>query len=139
MQKRYMPCSPTASIETRPDHLAGPGAMTARLPARLEVSALVRAVNSAGGFAAVVNKGEPEAGTLLVICTENGANRRLFERMPSIDEDRGWALSLTEDAENKQLFDDYLTRRRNQDPDLWIIELDIANGERFIGLPATNG
>ncbi len=113
--------------------------MTARLPARLEVSALVRAVNSAGGFAAVVNKGEPEAGTLLVICTENGANRRLFERMPSIDEDREWTMSQAEDAENKQLFDDYLERRRNQDSDLWIIELDIANGERFIGLPGTNG
>ncbi len=113
--------------------------MTARLPARLEVSALVRAVNAAGGFAVVLNKGEPEAGTLLVICAENGANRRLFERMPSIDEDREWTLSLKEDAENKQVFDDYLTRRLNQDPDLWMIELDIANGERFIGLTGTEG
>lgn len=113
--------------------------MTARLPAKLEVSALVRAVNSAGGFAAVVNKGEPEAGTLLVICAENGANRRLFERMPSIDEDREWSLALVEDAENKQLFDEYLARRRSQDSDLWIVELDIANGERFIGLPGTQG
>ncbi|MFM5895044.1 MAG: DUF1491 family protein [Novosphingobium sp.] len=113
--------------------------MTARLPAKLEVSALVRAVNSAGGFAAVVNKGEPEAGTLLVICTENGTNRRLFERMPSIDEDREWTMSLAEDTENKHFFDDYLERRRSQDPDLWIVELDIANGERFIGLPGTQG
>lgn len=113
--------------------------MTARLPAKLEVSALVRAVNSAGGFAAVVNKGEPEAGTLLVICAENGANRRLFERMPSIDEDREWSLALVEDSENKQLFDEYLARRRSQDRDLWIVELDIANGERFIGLPGTAG
>jgi len=113
--------------------------VTARLPARLEVSALLRAVSAAGGFAAVVNKGEPEAGTLLVICAENGANRRLFERMPSIDEDRGWTLSIVEDAENKQLFDDYLARRKDQDPDLWIIELDIPNGERFIGLAGTEG
>jgi hypothetical protein len=113
--------------------------MTARLPAKLEVSALVRAVNSAGGFAAVVNKGEPEAGTLLVICTENGTKRRLFERMPSIDEDREWTMSLAEDSENKHFFDDYLERRQSQDPDLWIVELDIANGERFIGLPGTQG
>ena len=113
--------------------------MTARLPARLEVSGLVRAVNAAGGFAAVLNIGEPEAGSLLVICAENGANRRLFERMPSIDEDREWTLSLTEDIENKQVFDDYLTRRLIQDSDLWMIELDIANGERFIGLTGTEG
>lgn len=113
--------------------------MTARLPAKLEVSGLLRAVNAAGGFAAVLNKGDPETGTLLVICAENGANRRAFERMPSIDEDREWTMALSEDTENKQLFDDYLERRRNQDPDLWIIELDIANGERFIGLPGTEG
>jgi len=134
-----MPCSPTASIGTPPDLARKSGAVTARLPARLEVSALLRAVSAAGGFAAVVNKGEPEAGTLLVICAENGANRRLFERMPSIDEDRGWTLSIVEDAENKQLFDDYLARRKDQDPDLWIIELDIPNGERFIGLAGTEG
>ena len=113
--------------------------MTARLPARLEVSGLVRAVNAAGGFAAVLNKGEAETGTLLVICAENGANRRAFERMPSIDDDREWILSIAEDTEKKQVFDDYLARRLGQDPDLWIIELDIANGERFIGLTGTEG
>ncbi|MFM5917976.1 MAG: DUF1491 family protein [Novosphingobium sp.] len=113
--------------------------MTSRLPARLEVSALVRAVNAAGGFAVVVNKGEPDAGSVLVICAENGANRRIFERLPSIDEDRKWSVSMIEDTENKHLFKDYLTRRRSQDPDLWIIELDIANGERFIGLAGTEG
>lgn len=86
----------------------------------------------------MVNKGEPEAGTLLVICAEKGANRRAFERMPSLEEGREWSLSFVEDVENKDLFDDYLNRRLRQDPDLWIIELDIANGERFIGLGGTD-
>ncbi|MBV1917442.1 MAG: DUF1491 family protein, partial [Sphingomonadaceae bacterium] len=35
---------------------------------------------------------------------------------------------------NKEEFEGYLQRRQNQDPDLWILELDIAHGERFIGL-----
>ena len=87
----------------------------------------------------VLHKGEREAGTILVVCTENGANRRLFERMPSPDGDRKWTLVQSEDAENKPHFDDYLARRRSQDRDLWIIELDIADGERFIGLAGTNG
>jgi hypothetical protein len=113
--------------------------LTARLPARLEVSGLIRAVMAAGGFAAVLNKGEPEAGSILVICAEKGTNRRVFERMPSIDQDREWTVSLIEDTENKSLFDDYLERRKDQDPDLWIIELDIANGERFIGSSGTLG
>ena len=113
--------------------------MDARLPAHLEVSGLLRSVQAAGGFAMVLHKGEREAGTIVVVCTENGANRRIFERMPSPDGDREWTLVQTEDIENKAGFDEYLTRRTRQDPDLWIIELDIADGERFIGLAGTNG
>ena len=112
--------------------------MTARLPAHLEVSGLLRQVAAAGGFAAVLHKGEREAGTIMVICAENGAARRVFERMPSAEGDRDWALSKSETVESAQFIDDYLTRRQAQDPDLWIIELDIPNGERFIGLAGTN-
>ena len=52
--------------------------MEARLPAHVEVAGLIRAVESAGGFATVIAKGERDAGTLLVICCENDANVRLF-------------------------------------------------------------
>ncbi len=112
--------------------------MAPRLPAHLEVSGLLRQVAAAGGFAAVLHKGEREAGTIVVVCAENGANRRVFERMPSVDGDRTWVLTRSEDAENKKFIDDYLVRRQAQDRDLWTIELDIANGERFIGLGGTN-
>lgn len=82
----------------------------------------------------VLNKGERDGGTILVICAEKGGNRRLFERMPSPEGDRAWRLNRQETPENTQEFDHYLARRQAQDPDLWMIELDIANGERFIGL-----
>jgi hypothetical protein len=108
--------------------------LDARLPAHLEVSGLIRAVEAAGGFAMVLNKGERDGGTILVICAENGGNRRLYERMPSPEGHREWRLSRSEETENKPEFDLYLSRRCSQDPDLWMIELDIANGERFIGL-----
>lgn len=112
--------------------------MASRLPAHLEVSGLLRQVAAAGGFAAVLHKGEREAGTIVVVCAANGANRRVFERMPSVNGDRNWALSQAEASDNKAFIDDYLARRQAQDPDLWIIELDIVNGERFIGLAGTN-
>lgn len=110
-----------------------------RLPAYLEVSGLLRAVQAAGGFATVLHKGERDAGTILVVLTENGGNARLFERLPDPSGDRSWTLSKAEDTENKQEFSEYLSRRGQQDPDLWIVELDIANGERFIGLPPSIG
>lgn len=112
--------------------------MTSRLPANLEVSGLLRQVAAAGGFAAVLHKGEREAGTILVVCAENGANRRIFERMPSAERDRKWTLVQSETTDNAAYLDAYLSRRQAQDPDLWIIELDIANGERFIDLAGTN-
>lgn len=108
--------------------------MDARLPAHLEVAALIRQVQSAGGFATVLAKGEREAGTLLLVLMENGRNARLFERMPQLDGSRNWSCSKQQEAEKEQEFSEYLERRKYQDPDLWIVELDIANGERLIGL-----
>lgn len=105
---------------------------TPRLPAALEVSALVRRVNAEGGFATVVAKGEPDAGTILLILCENGRNQRVFERMPMADGTRGWHCARRLDREEPQAFHDWLERRRSQDPDLWIVELDIAGAERFI-------
>jgi hypothetical protein len=106
--------------------------MDTRLPAHLEVSALLRAAEAAGGFATVLKKGEREGGTILVVLVEKGVNARVYERMPSPDGDRKWTCSKVQDADNPAQFHDYLERRGRQDPDLWMIELDVANGERLI-------
>lgn len=108
--------------------------MDARLPVHLEVSGLIRAVEAAGGFATIIAKGERDAGTILVVCCVNGRSARLFERMPDREGNRQWTLVRSQDPENEKEFSDYLSRRRQQDSDLWIVELDIADGERFIGL-----
>ena len=83
----------------------------------------------------VLSKGERDAGTIMVVVTQSGGNSRAYERMPQLDGTRAWSRSKVQDAENPWEFSEYLTRRGGQDPDLWIVELDIAHGERFIGLP----
>ncbi|RYG33182.1 MAG: DUF1491 family protein [Burkholderiales bacterium] len=108
--------------------------MDARLPAHLEVSGLIRSVQAEGGFATVLSKGDRDAGTILVVVTQNGLHSTAYERMPQLDGTRAWTSRISEDTENKEKFSEFLERRKNQDPDLWIIELDIAHGERFIGL-----
>ena len=113
--------------------------MTPRITAQFEVSALVREVNAAGGFAVVVARGERETGTILVVLTQAGANQRAYERMPDLDGNRHWHCARRADSVTTDSFADYLDRRQKQDRDLWIVELDIANAERFIGLPATDG
>ena len=108
--------------------------MDSRLPAHLEVSGLLRAVQAAGGFATVLAKGERDAGTLLVVCCENGTKSRAYERMPLPDGAREWVLSKQQGDDNPAEFSDFIARRKRQDSDLWIVELDVENAERFIGL-----
>jgi hypothetical protein len=109
-----------------------------RLPAHLEVSGLIRLTEAEGGFATVLQKGEREAGTILLVVCENDTKARAYERMPAPDGTRNWACSKLQDPENKNEFSQYIARRGEQDQDLWIIELDIAQGERLIGLPFTS-
>lgn len=107
--------------------------MDDRLPAHLEAAGLIRRIQAEGGFATVIQKGEREAGTILLVLCENDTNARIYERMPQLDGRREWQQTRVQDDENKQEFRDYLMRRGAQDRDLWIIELDIAQAERFIG------
>jgi len=108
--------------------------MDVRLPTHLEVSGLVRQVNAAGGFAMVLVKGEPDAGTILLVLTERGADARVYERMPQLDGTRSWSCSRRQESGDPGDIQTYVDRRREQDPDLWIVELDVADGERFIGV-----
>lgn len=109
--------------------------MEERIPAHLEVAGLIRAVQAEGGFGTVIEKGERDGGTLMILCCENGTKLRAYERMPQLDGTRAWVLSKKQDIENPMEFSQYCARRKSQDSDLWIVELDVANAERFIGLP----
>lgn len=108
--------------------------MDARLPAHVEALGLIRQAQAEGGFGTVLQKGERDAGSIIIVLTENGTNARVYERLPSLDGQRNWHLSKIQDIEKPDEFYEYLERRGKRDRDNWIIELDIANGERFIGL-----
>lgn len=103
-----------------------------RLPAHVEVSGLLRTVQAAGGFGTVIQKGERDAGVLLVLTTNRGENTTLWERMPQLDGSRRFEVSRSQDPDKKEQLDEYLAGRRRQDPDCWIVELDVENAERFI-------
>lgn len=106
--------------------------MQARLPAHLEVSGLLRAAQADGDFGMVLNKGERDGGTILVVLLDNQGLGVLFERMPSADGSRKWLSVKTQVIDNKMEFEDYLDRRKQQDPDVWIVELTVADRERFV-------
>jgi hypothetical protein len=102
--------------------------MTARLTSAVLASAMIRHVNAAGGMATIVKKGEPDVGSILLICMHKGVVQSVRERVLGMDGGYSWAAVGPAEA---AAIDPYLARRRERDPDLWLIELDIAEAERF--------
>lgn len=105
--------------------------MSDRLTSRMLASALVRRAGQAGGFATVMRKGDEVAGVILLQCLEKGTDCGLFERMP--DYEGGYRLMRCgpESGADSAAVAQYLERRVKSDPDIWLIELDIAQAERF--------
>lgn len=106
--------------------------MDDRLPAHLEVAGIRRLAESMGGFATVLAKGERGAGTIAIVIIGNNEPAALYERMPQLDGNRPFVRTATEDIENKSIFSAVLDRRRLRDPDLWLIEADVPDTERFV-------
>ncbi len=102
-----------------------------RLTSAMLVNVLVRRAAAAGGFATVLVKGDETSGVILVQALEKGRENGLLERMA--DFEGGYRLVPCGPApeEGPQAMAQYMERRRRSDPDLWIIELDIADAERF--------
>lgn len=105
-----------------------------RLPAHLEVAAIIRLAEGQGGFATVLARGERDAGTILLLTMHRGNSVTLFERMPQLDGTRRFIRVKQENLENKQEFSDYLDRRKRQDPDIWLVEVDVADAQHFVEL-----
>ncbi len=106
--------------------------MTPRLTSKMVVDALLRRAAAQGGFGAVLARGDDGAGAVLILLAERGETRRLVERSYDFGADGyRWSDVGPQAAESAANRDVYLQRRRDQDPDLWLIELDIADSERF--------
>ncbi len=101
--------------------------MTPRVASSVLAGALMRKAQGEGGFAAVLAKGDPTAGAILLILTERGGNPRLLERLLQPDGSYSWGQPIENSAEVPA----FVARRRRFDPDLWLIELDIPSVERF--------
>ena len=103
-----------------------------RLPAHLEVAGLLRLAQGLGAFGTVLQKGERDAGTIVVLTTNRGQGSCLWERMPQLDGSRIFVATRTQEADDTREFDQYVHRRRSQDPDCWFVELDGPDVERLV-------
>jgi len=79
----------------------------------------------------VLAKGDPTAGSVLVVLTEKAAKTAIYERALQGDGCYVWGPVTGEVAENMSEVPGFVARRRRFDPDLWVLELDIPSIERF--------
>ena len=113
--------------------------MSERLPAHLEAAAIMRRVEAEGGFAAVIRKGDPDRGILSLILQKRGEFQGFLERELGPDFTYRWTFKSAEAGESSQSFADLIARKARLDPDFWLIELDIADPERFIAETTSPG
>lgn len=104
----------------------------ARLRSRFLVDLLIRRTEAAGGFAAILARGDDTSGIILVQCSDRGAPGPLLERRFSPDGRYIWQGVGPDDPKDGESRANYRERRRKADPDLWIVELDIADAPRLV-------
>lgn len=103
-----------------------------RLPTRLVVSGILRQISAQGGSGAVLAKGDPDGGTYVLLLRDRAGTLKLVERRPSANFAFEWQVTQEKPAENEREIYQYCDRRSSQDPDLWIVEAQVDDAERFI-------
>lgn len=96
-------------------------------PASLVIPALVRQVSAAGGFATVLARGSSHGSAMLLVHRHQGLVRA-YERVPGLDFAPVWRNA----AEGEEPVAAFVARQRGFDTDLWVIELDVAELQRFV-------
>lgn len=106
---------------------------SARLSSEVLVGALLRLAERSGGFGTVLTRGDRDSGAILLLVAERGRAALVLERVLQATGDYRWTEAARRAAgdQNDKAFDKFLARRRDFDPDSWILELDVASAERL--------
>ena len=106
--------------------------MSGRLPTHVEVAGLLRRAEADGGFATIIRKGDKERGSLVLLIGSRGRHVACLERLLDLDGLYHWrATGPVESADSAEVAE-FVGKRARFDEDLWVIELDVADPERFI-------
>lgn len=99
-------------------------------------SALLRRAAVAGAFAAVVRKGDADAGAVLVKVATLDGRARLYAPARDGSGERIWLdLSAGSLGDAEADVDAHIRKRMATDPDLWVIEVEDRHGRHFLMEP----
>ena len=106
--------------------------MAERLPAQLEATALIRRAEADGGFGTILKRGDTERGALVLMVLQRGSHHASLERQLGPSGDYRWQRVGPAAGAEAAALADWSQKRVRFDEDLWLIELDVPDPERFI-------
>lgn len=114
-----------------------------RLATGFWISAKLRLIRDAGGYAAILNKGDETAGAMIFVLRMRDGRLSVAAPAPQSEMTDGgdrrfeWRLRDADEAALEAL----LARERKFDSDLWIVEVECAAAdfERILGLDDASG
>jgi len=106
--------------------------MSGKLNAGVWVSAIVRLAQANGDFATIAKKGDETAGQIILVARRRNGHVQVYSRTMNSRGDYSWTVAIASPPEESIKVNDYLDRQRRYDPDLWIVDLDTDNPERFV-------
>jgi hypothetical protein len=86
-----------------------------------------------------MRKGDEERGSLLLFVSSRGVHVAALERVLNLDGSYRWQRVGPAESASSAEIADFLARRARFDEDVWAIELDIADPERFIAETTLTG
>jgi hypothetical protein len=101
-----------------------------RVTSDLFVSALLRRVFSAGGFAAVERRGAAEAGAVFIRQRRRDGRETLYGPAPQSffgEGDDQRRFEIRSDSAEPEAAEAIIVREMRFDPDLWLVDLDVED------------
>lgn len=106
--------------------------MEPRLKTHIQVKALIRRCDLAAVAVAVIARGDPDAGAMLIKFGNREAGTTVLAQARRADGTLGWLRATGAVPLAEAEADAYIARQRQRDPDLWVIELETAAPETLL-------
>jgi hypothetical protein len=102
-----------------------------RLSSDIWVYALIRRAELGGAFATLARKGDARGGAVLVKTFDRRSGvAKLWAEAVGPGGDSVWMRPIASEAERD--VDAYIARSARIDPDIWVVEIEDADGRRFL-------
>ena len=107
-----------------------------RLPSWLWVDALIRRAQVAGAACFVVQKGDRSRGDVLIKVADLHGGAWAYVPRTNMEGERIFTdVRLQGIGAQESEVEDYVSRARARDPDLWVLEIEDREGRHFLTEP----